>query len=89
MGGGLHALRASLVHRHGYHERIMIAIEISGRIDHGQITLSQPPPADWEGRSVRAIIMADEAPVPPRPLPPSLHAPGFVPLRRDELYDRT
>ena len=68
----------------------MIAIELSGRIYHGQITLSQPPSADWEGRDVRAIIMSDDPPVQLRhiPLPSSLTVPGFVPLRRDDIYDR-
>lgn len=69
----------------------MIAIELTGRIAHGQVALSQPAPLDWEGRLVRAIIMTDE-PVPQRraiPLPPALTVPDFAPLRRDAIYDRT
>lgn len=69
----------------------MIAIELTGRIDHGQVTLSEPAPLDWEGRLVRAIIMTDE-PVPQRrsiPLPPAVTVLDFAPLRRDDIYDRT
>jgi hypothetical protein len=68
----------------------MIAIELTGRIDHGQVTLSTPAPVDWEGRQVRAIIMTDE-PLPQRrsiPLPTALTVLDFVPLRRDDIYDR-
>lgn len=77
----------------------MIAIEVTGRISHGQVMLSNPPPSNWEGRQVRAIIMsadpsedeskASEAIRTPQPLPPPLAAPDFAPLPRDDIYDRS